>query len=248
VVPDVDAVPSMALGGTGSGAYAAVTTGGSGAAYSISSMGAVTALLVEPAPDVILGVAARAATLYYTAGTAGALDVSANTVGTSKTIVAAAAGTGPLAVDNDGVYWATASAIMRANLDGTSPKELTAATAAVDTIATDTLGTVYWTDQVGSVWHVGNGVTSTAAAKTLSVDSTGTPAYGVAADLSGNVYFARADSVYRVSFPTFQLTAVATSLGHPHGIALDPSSVNLYVADHGTPPNADGRIWKLSVP
>jgi hypothetical protein len=54
--------------------------------------------------------------------------------------------------------------------------------------------------------------------------------------------------VYRIQFPSTQATALPGSFGQPHGIALNGGGTTLYVADHGLPPQTDGRILAVAVP
>jgi hypothetical protein len=251
LLASLEAVPAMAPGGTGTGAYAAVTgPAKNGLLYSFG-LGQSNPLVTETGMAVLLGVASHAGNAYFTAGGVGALDLYENVNGAvSSTLYTGAMATGPVAADSFGVYWpASDGEMMRINLDGSGVQPISKWAEAVYAMVTDGVGFLYWTDQGGNVFRVASHVPDAGSLQNLNGNTTANPAYGIAVDTGGtHVFFAKDDSVYLAQFPTWNTSLVASGLGHPHGLALDGNGTTLYIADNGNPPSTDGRILRMTVP
>jgi hypothetical protein len=235
------AAPAITWGLTATGVYAATTDSGSnGHIYQLPSTMPDLTL-----PNLtVVGLAAQSSDVYFTTSDG---EVWRSVSGGVPSSLLLGFVSGPIAADVHGIYFATPTQIYRAGVDGTSPKVLCPAPAPVSAMTTDGMAFVYWTDVNGGVYQTANTPGDGGPPGTVATP-TGTQAYGIAADATGNVYFARGTAVYRVVFPSFQLTPIMPGLDQPHGIALDPSGNRLYVAEHAKPGATTGEIVSFAVP
>jgi hypothetical protein len=150
---------------------------------------------------------------------------------------------GPITADASGVYWPTIDGHMvSVSPGGGTATSLCMVPDTVNAVTTDS-AFVYWTDQSGGVYQVAK-TAAGAMPKILNPPDGITPAYGIVVDLTTSVYFAQGTRVLRVQFPFGSApTVLASGLVSPRGVATDQNF--LYVADHGTPPTANGRILEI---
>jgi hypothetical protein len=239
--PVTGVLGAPAIASPGSGAYAATWAGTSqGTLYTFS--GGTAATVVGTVMDTTLGVAVWGATVYFTTTGSKAWMIPP---GGMPVVLSSAAGiaSGPIVADSTGVYWPTTTDHMvSAGLTGGNPTQLCTVAASVNAVTTDS-SFVYWTDQSGGVYRVSKN-SDAGTPETLN-GGNGTPAYGIAVDNAGDVYFAQGSQVLRIVFPFgAPPTVLAGGLSHPRGVALDGTFV--YVAEQGTPSTSDGSILKIT--
>jgi hypothetical protein len=242
--PVTGASSAPAVATQGAGAYAAVMVSTiSGELHPLDVSG--NPLVVTVANRPLLGVAMWSGVLYYT--TQGSPVWMTSPEGGQATNVDASGlpATGPIAAGATGVYWSTATQMMRADDGGGSPTQLTKLSVAVSAITSDAFS-IYWTDVGGGVYQLPSSNPSGVAPVSLNMGGSSATAYGIAVDSTGTVYFAQGAEVLRATFPfSGHPSPVVTGLVNPRGVAFDGQF--LYVAEQGTSDaaNPDGRILKI---
>jgi hypothetical protein len=238
-------IAAPAIASPAMGAYAAVNdVGPNGAEGRILPIGmASVPPVVEPGAT-LNGIAVYGSSVYFTDRFIDVFYIAGPGIAAT---FSAESPTGPIAADASGVYWSSISGeIVSATQPGQAPQSISKTPASPNAITTDMLY-VYWTDMSGGVYRAAKDPDGSAPLVLNAGAFGSTSAYGIAVDGAGNVYFALGGDVYVAQFPYAHLPIpLDTGLVAPHGIALDGTT--LYVADHGTPPTANGGIVTVAVP